>query len=230
MAKLREEAIKQADIEEYLQEQSDFAFEVRVLRKLSENQFECEHGGIYKDPITQKSRQFDIRALTTLTRPLRPDESKRRLHLSVECKNLRDHYQLLVHCLPRSKAESFHEVIEIDRNSNAKVTRLSTLYKMGEYVAKSTDQIGRRQHDDQFVSNDGDVFEKLSQAVNSAYDLISEAYNLKVHHRECEYSTMIFPVLVVPDNTSLERNGRSIALTKYDPIRYLILKSSLFRN
>ena len=49
------------------------------------------------------------------------------------------------------------------------------------------------------TSTDGDIFDKISQAVNSAYDLITDSQNLKITTHS--YFSLIFPVLVIPDNT-----------------------------
>lgn len=62
MAKLKNKEISESDVLEYVEEQSDFAFELRVHRQLLACGFECEHGGTYEDPITSKIRQFDQQA------------------------------------------------------------------------------------------------------------------------------------------------------------------------
>jgi len=62
MAKLKHAPIVAADLVEFLDSQSDFAFEIRVLNSLIALGFECEHGGTYDDPATNKPREFDIRA------------------------------------------------------------------------------------------------------------------------------------------------------------------------
>lgn len=109
MAKLSSKTIREADFEEYLKTSSDFAFELTVLKSLVDQGFECEHGGSYRDPITKKIRQFDIRASTS--------RDQLRVSLAVECKNLHDNYPLLVSCVPRRESESFHEVIVAHNSS-----------------------------------------------------------------------------------------------------------------
>jgi hypothetical protein len=54
--------ITQSDLQEFVENDSDFAFEMRVLVQLRALGFQCEHSGTYKDPITDKIRQFDIHA------------------------------------------------------------------------------------------------------------------------------------------------------------------------
>ena len=205
MAKLQEDPIQRSDIEEYLNSYSDFAFELRVLHKLNElNGARCQHGGVYKDPITGKDREFDIRAL--FERGDTRHQCFLRLHLSVECKNLRDNFLLVVHSVRRKQTDSFHELVQtyerrdIDSVTRSEVIRhKNTLYREGEFVTKSADQIGRRQHDNEIIANDGEAFGKISQAINSARDLIAQACSPK-GRQECPYFNFICPVLVIPDD------------------------------
>ena len=60
---LKSDQITRVDIEEYLADYADFSFELRVLKELTDLKIKCQHGGTYEDPITKKSREFDIRAL-----------------------------------------------------------------------------------------------------------------------------------------------------------------------
>ena len=209
MANLSNDPITESDIEEYLNGYSDFSFEIQVLNKFLEFGFTCEHGGVYDDPVTDKSREFDIRALY--------NKGAMRLCLSIECKNLRDNFPLILHCLERKRSESYNEVIctfdpeKLSENSGViipaqqeffRVVRLktsNTLYPPHEYVAKSADQVGRKQQDKSITSTDSGVFDKISQSINSAYDFVSEAQYLKITNHS--YFSLIFPVLVVPDNT-----------------------------
>ena len=211
MNKLISNPITKSDLEEYLNNYSDFSFELRVLKKFVDLGLECSHGGTYEDPITGKTRQFDIRALL--------QKEYVRVHLSIECKNIRENFPLLVHCLKRKVNESYNELIlshkpqnKIQQNGNILITSppafqessLSirvlqhSLYPKDHYVAKSSDQVGRRQNDREITSTDEKVFEKISQAINSAVDLISEAHYLDTSISP-SYLTFVCPVLVVPD-------------------------------
>ena len=112
MAKLRSDAIVENDLLEFLNNYSDFSFEVEVLRLLVSCGFECEHGGSYKDPVTNKTREFDIRATIIYG-------TQFFLRLAVECKNLRENFPLLVSCIPRKPEEAFHEIcvsVKSDKN------------------------------------------------------------------------------------------------------------------
>lgn len=101
--KLIPNPITETDIEEYLNDFADFSFELRVLKELSGLSLRCEHGGTYDDPVTGKSREFDIRALY--------QEGAIRVHLSVECKNLHPNFPLVMHCLRRKQNEAYNEWI-----------------------------------------------------------------------------------------------------------------------
>ena len=62
--KLKPAPVTLKDLNEYLSEStSDFSFELEVLKELRSHHLKCEHGGHYEDPVTKKSREFDIRAL-----------------------------------------------------------------------------------------------------------------------------------------------------------------------
>lgn len=157
-------------------------------------------------PITGKSREFDIRALY--------QEKDIRVHLSVECKNLQPHFPLVMHCLRRKQNEAYNEWIytfDADTRYGSDIRSLShfeqaesievsrySIYPEAAYVAKSADQVGRR-NDGSITATDGGVFEKISQAINSSRDLISEAYDLDT--KDNDSFTFVCPVLIVPDST-----------------------------
>lgn len=189
-----------------MKESSDFAFEVSVLRQLIALGFACEHAGTYEDPITKKTREYDIRARKCLI-----DESdfKLNISLSIECKNLKDYYPLLVHCMPRKENELYLDLIwasetehHIGHSAHARRIRLksnNTPYQKGAALGKSCDQIGRKATPAaEIIGGDGDVFEKISQAINAAYDLIKEAHYAA--EKKLDVVTLVIPVLVVPND------------------------------
>jgi hypothetical protein len=199
MAKLLTDPISKNHIQEYLDEYSDFAFELKVLKKLGEMGFACEHGAVYEDPVTKKAREFDIRGTKKL--------GFRQLRVSVECKNIRNNYPLVAHCVKRTAADNFHELLvsparnrsnifKIGNSSSTRVRIIDSLYLEGEYVAKSVDQVGRTTNG--IVSNDGSVFEKINQALHSAYDLIETAHYERP--QDSEKICLILPILVIPDD------------------------------
>jgi len=215
MAKLRTNPITREDILEYLDKNSDFDFEIKTLNLLEKTGHKCRHSGTYTDPITTKIREFDIRA----------EASKKisanvtlNLLLAIECKNIKDSFPLVLQCMPRARHEEIEEMIFCAPSEVAKMLleegftsvgqhpfqattiplhRTLTSYKRDEPVGKSCDQIGRTLSGNDITGSDSDVFEKISQAINSTYDLIQDAAKLE---SATEYSlTIIKPVLVVPD-------------------------------
>lgn len=219
MAKLKPDAIGQTDLVDFLDNQSDFSFEIQVLRALIEKGFSCEHGGSYTDRATKKAREFDIRATQVF--------GKRFLRLAVECKNLRPNFPLLVSCVPRREDEAFHEIsISVNpdkhlleeppevysramlaQSKNVRLTGDRSLYRAGQPVGKACDQVGRSTNDEIFAG-DSDVYAKWSQALSSADDLTYLACSDGNDRTGDIGLSLVFPILVVP-------NGR-LWMTQYD--------------
>lgn len=191
VAKKPDAPVQEADLQEYLKTQADFAFEMRVLKALRDLGFECDHGGTYRDPIKEKVRQFDIRAGRS--------EGEFNIHLAVECKNIRPARPLLLHAVKRRDIEAYHEVIvhrehEFAQPESKRITAYQAAYRPGEFVGKATDQVGRKT-DGSFLSSDEEVFDKITQAVNSSCDLVHAA-----HGRARPFQAhAVIPMLVVPD-------------------------------
>jgi hypothetical protein len=192
MPKARPDRILEKDIIEFVEQDSDFGFEMKVLNQLRSLNFECSHSATYQDPVTDLIRQFDIRAQKQVKNCT--------LKLAVECKNLRENYPLLLSAVPRTSAESFHQIMsQVTAGFPGLVTvqtvEHSNVYKPAEMVAKKTDQIGREQSGDLF-SDDSGTFEKLNQALNSSRDVVQSAASAD---GPAPLHVVIVPVLVVPD-------------------------------
>ena len=207
MAKLKDIKISAADINEYLNSYSDFSFEVKTQKELINLGFQCQHGGTYEDPITGKSREFDIRA--TKRFEYHPNFIYR-LCLSVECKNIRANYPLILHCSPRTEKESYQDLVWsriaeggiarqlFDRAFPCVLKGDDSVYAIKDPVGKSCDQVGRKDDKNaELLSSDGDVFEKISQAINSSYDLIRSSHY--AGDEEVTIVSNVVPVLVVPN-------------------------------
>lgn len=210
MARLKPDPISVEHLTRFLDDHSDFSFEIRVLNELVGLGFTCEHGGSYEDPVTKKPREFDIRA--------RRDFGKRILRLAVECKNVRENYPLLVSCVPRRDEEAFHEIafsVNPDKASLRKPERFSvpameprskavrirgdqSFYRSGDPVGKSCDQVGLTERGD-IAASDSDVYAKWSQALSSAHDLTYEACRDGEERTGDVCLSLVFPLLVVPD-------------------------------
>lgn len=195
MAQLKKDQIGLADFEKYLNEESDFSFEMEVLKKFRDLQFSASHGGTYKDPITGKIREFDIRANINF--------GSFQLSLAVECKNIRSNFPLFAHQTARLDDEANVDIIYFLKKKDHSRVMLwpekrvikNDLFKKGELVAKKIDQVGRDSRDE-IVSGDSQVFEKITQAVNSSFDLIRR----NTCKNDVSFTSIISPWLVIPDN------------------------------
>lgn len=219
MAKLKKEALTQSDVESFLSTESDFSFEMRVTNLFSEICDEASHGGTYTDPVTQKPRQFDIRA--------RISEAGCHLRIAAECKNLKGHFPLVVSRLPRERSEAYHDIVcyrkkrpeevspfssglDVDsiieaKNSPVryKILRINSrnlVYPEKSFVGKSTTQISKNEHGS-FTSNDAEVYEKWAQAISSSHDLLGFSGNDPELARRGVSLTIIMPALIIPDST-----------------------------
>ena len=207
MPKLKNEIIEKDDLIEYLDSCSDFSFELSVLKMLRESDISCEHGGLYEDPVTSKSREFDIRAKKTI--------SNYRIRLAIECKNIRDYFPVLVSCVPRHEVESYHQIALVSESklsghlaivslhqSRAKILSIRneySIYKVNEPVGKSTAQVGRAL-DGNISANDGELYDKWSQSLSSAADLVSRVYwDGDEDDDEDFYFSTVIPIIVVPN-------------------------------
>lgn len=208
MAKLKNDKVTSGDLLEYLESQSDFNFELHVLKMLRENGLDCEHGGHYEDPVTKKSREFDIRAVKTI--------NQLRVRMAIECKNIREHFPILISCVPRHKTESYHQIIYTNEPSNSPQDVISplnlsraralsmrdqySLYKEGEPVGKSTVQVGRQQNDNSITANDSELFDKWGQCLSSSHDLAAQAYWDGYDEKE-SFKSALIPFVVVPNDS-----------------------------
>lgn len=150
MAKVREEPIGQIEMERFVDEKSDFSFECKVLLELNRLSFACAHAGTYTDPITKKTREFDIRGVRSTTFF---ERTPYEIHLAVECKNIRDYSPLLVHCVPRRKNECYHQMIWSEKkeadvvgyqeyhSQGSLLDKSDCIYGLGEPVGKNMDQV-----------------------------------------------------------------------------------------
>lgn len=112
--------------------------------------------------------------------------------MAIECKNIREHFPILISCVPRHKSESYHQIALINEPSNSPLgpvhslrqSRAKTfsirdhhsLYKEGEPVGKSTVQVGRQKNDNLLTANDSELFEKWGQCLSSSHDLVDQTY------------------------------------------------------
>ena len=211
MPKLKNNPIGSADLIEFLHTSSDFAFELHCLERLLQIGFSCEHGGSYVDRVTNKDRQFDIRA--------QKESGPLHVRCAVECKSLSESFPLLIMCVPRAQNESFHELVlsyhpdmveQVEQSGSGLYARAFaekcksirvdspiSAYSIGAAVGKSVAQVGKA-YDNSIVANDAEVFEKWSQALASASDLADQAAEIG-EKRNTICISLLLPILVVPD-------------------------------
>lgn len=213
VTKPSQKEITAADLTAYLNSESEFAFEIRVIKEI-QKAGDVLHGGTYMDAITGKPRQFDIRVTIS--------NGRRVIRLAVECKNLKKTFPLLVSCLPRRDDEAFqhiavsidlgyHTFPEADQGEMAclaneafvrtfSMASANCMYKTGEPVGKTLAQVSRDSNN-LFNVNDAEIYGKWSQALSSADDLVAMCPD-DGKSKECNYSfSSVIPVLVVPDGT-----------------------------
>jgi len=196
-------ALTKDDIARYLSTRDDFDLELFVYRSLGERGILATHGGAYVDPVTGKSRQYDVLA------------SKQHSHmgswqiaLAIECKALSVEFPLIVSRVPRPETDSYHEVVESwgraemgERFARAKKAQYGRcLYRPNDLVAKKTSQLRWDEKRLQFGAGDSETYDKWSQALSSASGLVQHAIGAHTRWRQERYFTLILPALVVSDD------------------------------
>lgn len=215
---LRTGPITITDLEKYVSEESDFSFEMKVLAELTRLGFGCAHSGAYQDPVTRHVRQYDIRAV------------KRRdsfdLTLAVECKNVRENYPLLVSAVPRRKKEARHDVIIIhpQRGNSTEIREIAgwSIYKTDEMVGKGLTHVGVTERKGELTGDDSETFERISQAINSAEELVVEA----IRDASPPFIRVIVPVVVVPEGRLFQAEYDSKGSLTRSP--YPVKQATLF--
>lgn len=207
MGKKTKRKIQEADLNNFIHKESDFTFELNTLKSFTDLGFQCEHSGTYRDIVTGKFRQFDIRAENI-------NESTRIL-LAIECKNISDIAPILAYQVRRRPEEAFHSQVETlyTRNGDGqkvkvdfcvnikKVTSSESLYSLGasSHVCKHFEQISEEEEHGQKILNKGDdMYEKWDQALHSSFDLIVK--EIKFHSAHEGVRSIVVPIVVVPDD------------------------------
>lgn len=194
--------ITPADISEYLETQDDFDLELSVYRQLLEHGIASSHGGTYIDPHLGKARQFDIRARVGFPRV------GWELNLAIECKSLSAEFPLIVSRVPRPEFETSHHLVRTwvsgttlgIESFEATGGRL-LLYGDGLPVGKHTFQLRRETQRNSFKTGDSDSYDKWSQALASAADLVKMACGAYARYDIGQAFALVLPLLVVSDGT-----------------------------
>ena len=223
MAKALDEPLTAADLENFVATQDDFGLELYVYSQARNLGYEASHGGSYTDHVTGKNRQYDIRVTVPVTQQLR-------VCLAIECKCLRTATPLLVSRIPRVASESFNEkmqpagkyenaqgqMVTFASSRAARRTKLDSLYVPNAQVGKAMALVGKT-GPNQYSSKDTEVFEKWSQALASANDMVQGSIDDNASNH-APVQTIILPILVVSDETlwvaDYAENGNILAPPK----------------
>ncbi len=202
--KLKNEPITESDITEYLDSNNDFKLELETYNLCKEFGLSATHAGTYEDPVTHKPRQYDIRAMF--------QNKSFFIKFSIECKNLKEWFPLIIHRTPLQNTEAYHEIVynKEDDKESLRISLLdhqidtvriyNSLYTEGDFSGKSSCQLGRSS-DNEFQSSDSEVYDKWTQAISSAWDLIHESKEDKNSTANQISFTIIIPILVISNKT-----------------------------
>ena len=209
---LANDSITTADIEKYIQQQSDFAFEMEILQIIKRKcSYASSWGGVYFDPQTRKQREYDIRTELRLNYNL-----EKVLKLAIECKNFKPNYPLVISCTPRIEQEQKIDVWHW--GSNAQYERQfccpTSFYQLNGWVGRSLDQVGKDSNSD-LIIEDNSTYDKWTQALASLHGMLEDALS---YNASDGYDYLVFlPLIVVPDGTLWQINYSAEGQRAGDP-------------
>ncbi len=209
-------------INRYLATQSDFAFEMEILQIVKGRCPEYTRwGGVYYDSNTGKQREFDIRAELSVG-----GEAQNWLMLAIECKNIEKSYPLVVSCTKRGENEqtldSWRWPMHSSHKGSTPLIHPAIFYRRWgrnvlckeDFVGRELNQVGVDDSGD-LVLGDENVFNKWSQALNSAYGMLRDALSMQTPE---QWINLIFlPIVVVPNDTLWQVKYEETGNTLGDP-------------
>jgi len=231
------------DIKKHLESGDDFAFEVETYQRIIGPGFRGSFSGTYVDPVTGKSRQYDIRAEGVM-------DNDKPVLLAIECKRIDPEFPLVVSCVLREQQESYHQIFRsgtmniksgpIQRVDNMPYAvygheNNNAIYEEGKPVGKSTTQIGHGKND-KYKESDSEFYDKWAQALSSAHDLIIKAsVYQRNNNSRITYFSVIIPIVVVPNKTLwtviYDKNGERIGAPKLvDEVEFYVGKEYQFKT
>lgn len=182
------------DIQEYLENSSDFDLELRCLNTFKDSGYKCSHAGSYEDPVTNKTREYDLRCSRVL-------DYKHDIFFMAECKAIKD--PLIISLVKSNKEErTFNYLFRTNPRPTPKP--YNNFYD--EYIGKSSTQINVKIQSQQrrgqeptinrsVTYNDTEIFEKWTQALSSAHSIISTQMTIAGNSCCC-----FLPIVIIPDN------------------------------
>lgn len=185
---------------------SDFLFEIEVVRRLAKNGFQIHHAQHYEDSVTNKLREFDIRAVKCIHSEMFGDVA---IGLAVECKNISKKSPIVVYTAEKQEHENFLEVLrfgerghpepagyQTDRLTNCNIYNQLVVGRKIEQVKRVVSD--RKNEEDHYSTRDNSVSTRWHQALSSLVDMVPDLHGFDVPQRAWR---AFFPVLVVPDDT-----------------------------
>jgi hypothetical protein len=184
-------------IESVLDGRDDFDLELFAVRTLAGRGWIQHHGGVYNDPFLGKRRQYDVRARKRF-------RDRYHVSLAVECKSLSPDLPLVVSRVPRPPNDARHDVVkswhergDIGFSVEPSEPGHIGLYGVGQMVGKSLTRIGWDQRGKTLILSEGDLYDRWTQALSSAVELINLAAAPVELHRTVY--TFVMPILLIND-------------------------------
>ncbi|AYV12359.1 hypothetical protein [Shewanella algae] len=207
MANIKDVDIGIKELNQYLDEQSDFCFELKILNLLRGFGVDCSHSGHYTDVVTGVAREYDIRAYL--------QSGLKHLRMAIECKNLKKNNPLLVMCTIRHDNECYNDILmgfgpeQGLPNGNLAPHRVTltgndSIYPRHAFSGKSLSQVGvKANNSNDILASSSEVYNKWSQCLSSSVDLIERSMwdYFDPDGDNAQTLSMILPILIVPDDT-----------------------------
>lgn len=215
--------ITAAELQTYVESRSDFAFELEIAQCCRGLRMDAYHGGIYNDPVTNKARQFDVRAIAR--------RGGHFVFMAIECKCLAPEAPLLVLATPRQGREGLYTVLR----ANAAASDYRPYVQLDQYtgdqsyfpphdaVGKAISQVTRKNG---VVSGSEELYDKWMQAVASAKGLVADAATFMDTHRPDVKRVTVLPILAVSDETLWQVNYTAAGKREGEP--HLVAEATYF--
>ena len=204
-------AITADDITGIIATEDDFGHEMRVGRVMRGHLgTQTSQGGTYVDSVTGKTRQFDFR-WSYLSGEIG-------LKIAAECKNVSTDSPIVISGRKRTVSEAFHELVESRKGGRFRandkhifldvaaaravhrVTGNDSVYFPDAFVGKTLLQL-KKKEGKYGRARDAELYEKWSQALASAVDLVDVAGRSAAASEHLHVFTFVLPVVVLPDET-----------------------------
>jgi len=201
-------AITSGDIAAVIATEDDFGHEMRVGRVMrGQLGSQTSQGGTYVDSVSGKTRQFDFRWSYR--------SSHLGLKIAAECKNVNPDSPVVISGRKRTIPEAFHDLVESRKGGRfrmnkkeifldvsaartvRRVTGNDSVYFPEAFVGKSLLQL--KKDGKLSRTRDTELYEKWSQALASAVDLVDTAGRDAAASTDQHVFTFVLPVVVLPD-------------------------------